>query len=169
MVIGNIKILHFIRGVVIMRVGIIVPIFYQEYGAVLLIEDWDNDANTHYHDATDEVQYFNIPYYHKMSRLSIGATAALAVPYNSGAGIEEETGELIRLYPNPAHGTVNISWQNDYETLEITDVLGKIVYSTVVTEDVKGTTLDLAAYRNGIYFVKLANKDRQVTQKLIRK
>ncbi|ASS47416.1 MAG: hypothetical protein A3D31_16370 [Candidatus Fluviicola riflensis] len=140
-----------------------------DYGAVLLIEDWDNDANTHYHDATDEVQYFNIPYYHKMSRLSIGATAALAVPYNSGAGIEEETGELIRLYPNPAHGTVNISWQNDYETLEITDVLGKIVYSTVVTEDVKGTTLDLAAYRNGIYFVKLANKDRQVTQKLIRK
>ncbi|MES2557852.1 MAG: M28 family peptidase [Bacteroidota bacterium] len=139
------------------------------YGAVLLIEDWDNDANTHYHDATDEVQYFNIPYYHKMSRLSIAATAALAVPYNSGAGIEEETEELISIYPNPTHGIVNINWQNDYETLELTDVSGKIVYTTVLTKGAKAAIVDLTAYRNGVYFVTLTNKDLQVVQKLIRK
>ncbi|MDH4472137.1 MAG: M20/M25/M40 family metallo-hydrolase [Fluviicola sp.] len=139
------------------------------YGAVLLIEDWDNDANTHYHSATDEVQYFNIPYFHKMSRLSIGSAAALAVPYNPVAGLEAETGNAINIYPNPSHEMVNISWQNEYETLELTDVLGKIVYSTTLNKSEKESMLDLTGYRNGVYFVKLVNQDHQVIQRLIRK
>lgn len=139
------------------------------YGAVLLIEDWDNDANTHYHDATDEVQYFNVPYFHKMSRLSIGSTAALAVPYYPMASVEEETGEVISLSPNPTHGIMNVTWQHNYETFELTDVLGKIVYTTAVHNGVKEIVVDLTAYRDGIYFVKLVNKNHQIIKKLIRK
>jgi hypothetical protein len=47
------------------------------YGAVLLIEDWQ-DFNPYYHTTNDKVQYFNQPYYHKMSRLALGTVATLA-------------------------------------------------------------------------------------------
>ncbi|HLP55878.1 MAG TPA: M28 family peptidase [Fluviicola sp.] len=137
------------------------------FGAVLMIEDWDNDANTHYHSVTDEVQYFNIPYFHKMARLSIGSAAALAVPFESGAGMGEVTAESIGIYPNPARETVNINWQNDYETLELTDISGKIVFTAAV-KGIKEVTVDMASHNDGVYFVKLVNQDREVIQKLVR-
>lgn len=47
------------------------------YGAILLIES-DYDFNPYYHSANDLVQYFNLPYFLKMSQVSLGVTATLA-------------------------------------------------------------------------------------------
>ncbi|MBE0572645.1 MAG: M28 family peptidase [Ignavibacteriaceae bacterium] len=49
----------------------------RNYGAILLIE-LDGDFNAYYHTANDRIQYFNMPYFLKMSKLSLGVTAALA-------------------------------------------------------------------------------------------
>ena len=47
------------------------------YGAILLIE-YDYDFNPYYHSSNDLIQYFNMPYYLKMSKVSLGVTATLA-------------------------------------------------------------------------------------------
>jgi len=47
------------------------------YGAILLIE-YDNDFNPYYHSSNDRIQYFNLPYFLKSSKLSLGVTATLA-------------------------------------------------------------------------------------------
>jgi hypothetical protein len=47
------------------------------YGAILLIED-DYDFHPYYHTANDLIQYFNLPYYLKMSKVSFGSLATLA-------------------------------------------------------------------------------------------
>lgn len=47
------------------------------YGAILLIED-NNDFNAYYHSTNDKVQYFNQPYYLKMSKAAIGTFSTLA-------------------------------------------------------------------------------------------
>jgi hypothetical protein len=47
------------------------------YGAILLIE-LDGDFNAYYHTTNDKVQYFNLPYYLKMSKTSFGTVATLA-------------------------------------------------------------------------------------------
>jgi len=47
------------------------------YGAILLIE-YDYDFNPYYHSSNDLIQYFNMPYYLKMSQVSLGVTATLA-------------------------------------------------------------------------------------------
>lgn len=47
------------------------------YGAILLIE-YDYDFNPYYHSSSDKIQYFNLPYFHKMSRVSLAVTATLA-------------------------------------------------------------------------------------------
>ena len=51
------------------------------YGAILLIED-NNDFHPYYHTTNDKIQYFNVPYFHKMSRLSIGTLTKLALNLN---------------------------------------------------------------------------------------
>ena len=47
------------------------------FGAILLIE-YDYDFNPYYHSADDLIQYFNMPYFLKMSQVSLGVTATLA-------------------------------------------------------------------------------------------
>ena len=47
------------------------------FGAILLIE-YDYDFNAYYHTVNDKVQYFNMPYYLKMSKTAIGTVATLA-------------------------------------------------------------------------------------------
>jgi hypothetical protein len=140
------------------------------YGAVLMIQDWDNDANPHYHTVTDQIDYFNIPYFHKMSRLSIGAAAAFAVPYTPpiGAGIETENGESFKLYPNPAHQTLNLRWQLEYEMVQVTDMLGSVVYTANLAKEQKSLTIQLDDMQPGIYLVKLSSPKYNCVKKIVK-
>jgi hypothetical protein len=52
------------------------------YGAILLIEDDNNDFNAYYHSVNDLLQYFNQPYYTKMSKLALGTLASFALNLN---------------------------------------------------------------------------------------
>jgi len=47
------------------------------FGAILLIED-GSDFNAYYHTVNDKVQYFNMPYFLKMSKTALGTVATLA-------------------------------------------------------------------------------------------
>jgi hypothetical protein len=49
----------------------------RSYGAILLIE-LDGDFNAYYHTVNDKIQYFNMPYYLKMSKAAIGTVATMA-------------------------------------------------------------------------------------------
>jgi hypothetical protein len=49
------------------------------YGAILLIEEYfGNDFNPYYHSTSDLLLHYNQPYFHKMSRLTLGTVATLA-------------------------------------------------------------------------------------------
>ena len=49
------------------------------YGAILLIEEYyGGDFNAYYHTTNDLLIHYNQPYYHKMSRLTLGTVATLA-------------------------------------------------------------------------------------------
>lgn len=52
------------------------------YSAMLLIEDDDNDFNAYYHTTNDRITYFNVPYFHKMSKLAIATFASFALNLN---------------------------------------------------------------------------------------
>ncbi len=49
----------------------------RNFGAVCLIE-LDGDFNAYYHTTNDRIQYFNMPYFLKMSKAAFGTVAALA-------------------------------------------------------------------------------------------
>ncbi len=139
------------------------------FGAVLMIQDWEGDPNPHYHLASDKVQYFNIPYFHKIARLSIASAAAFAVPYvPSTAGVDEEHADEIRLYPNPSHGLVNIRWQEEYIIIQVVDMVGKVVFTSPLNNQAKSFALDLSSSSNGIYFVNLINGNHRIVKKFIK-
>ncbi len=49
------------------------------YGALLLIEEYyGGDFNAYYHSVNDLIIHFNLPYFHKMSKMAIGTVATLA-------------------------------------------------------------------------------------------
>jgi hypothetical protein len=73
------------------------------YGAILLIED-GNDFNNYYHTTNDKVQYFNQPYYLKMSKAAISTLSVLAnvttiVPV-----------ELVSFTASVLNETVTLNW-----------------------------------------------------------
>ncbi len=51
----------------------------KNYSAILLIERYYGDFNAYYHTVNDKIQYFNLPYFHKMSKLAIGTLTKLAL------------------------------------------------------------------------------------------
>lgn len=143
----------------------------RNYGAVLMIQDWDNDANPHYHLASDSIYYFNIPYFHKLAKLSIGSAAAFAVPYETpiGQGIKEEVSEEVNLNPNPTNGILTIKWMQEYKMIQIVDLSGKVQYSAALTNGAKFTSIDVSSFNKGVHFLKLINEDVQVVKKFIKK
>ena len=146
--------------------------FWNRYfGAVLIIEDWDNDSNPNYHLASDSTYYFNIPYYHKLARLSIGSTAALAVPFETPNGLKntDEVLELVNLNPNPTNGILTISWLHEYKMIQVVDLLGKVLYAAPLSNVAKQTTIDVSNINKGVHFLKLINGDNQVVKKFIKK
>jgi len=54
----------------------------KNYSAILLIERYYGDFNSYYHTINDKIQYFNLPYFHKMSKLAIGTLTKLALNLN---------------------------------------------------------------------------------------
>lgn len=90
----------------------------------------------------------------------------------SGVGINENDKEIqINLYPNPTKDDLHIS-VNDKDIrsvfVEITDITGKVVYSSEISIDEMVSKLNLNI-DNGIYLVKITDKNTQkiATQKIV--
>ena len=90
-------------------------------------------------------------------------------PSLSSTSFSEQTN--IAIYPNPASYFANISFPNnlDYFKIEITDLLGKIMYSEEVKSLSNDYKIDLEGYKDGIYFIKVSNEKIQKTFKLFLK
>jgi hypothetical protein len=79
------------------------------YGAILVIEEFGADGNPYYHTPDDRVQYFDVPYYEKLAKLSIATLATIAEPIGAGQGLGGTAPSMppaIYAYPNPAEGQV---------------------------------------------------------------
>lgn len=140
----------------------------RNFGAVLLIQDWEGDPNPHYHLTSDRVQYFNIPYFHKLARLSIASTAAFAVPFVPGAGVNPEEIESIRIYPNPTKGQVHIKANLQINDVWVTDMLGKTTYQLNLLSPTSEVDIDLLEKEDGVYFIHIISEGKHIIRKIIK-
>ena len=85
-------------------------------------------------------------------------------------GIENISSELtFNIYPNPAKNEVTIAAGNlDMETtLVLEDVLGQTLITKNIGTSTIPTTLSIANYTSGVYFVELIQEGKKAVKKLV--
>lgn len=78
--------------------------------------------------------------------------------------------ELIKVYPNPSNGILNLR-VNNYSgelTIEMFDLNGRKVLSNVEGNFSVEKALNISSLQSGVYLIKLTGKDLSYTQKVIK-
>ena len=72
----------------------------------------------------------------------------------------------ILIYPNPASKQLVVKLSAAFEQLEITNLLGQVIYTATVTE--QEFAINVNDYRSGVYFIRLSGKQGMATKKFIK-
>lgn len=131
------------------------------YGAVLVIEEFSADGNPYYHTPDDRVQYFDVPYYEKLAKLSFATVATLAIPVGSGMGLGEARNATTRMtaYPNPTMADAGVWLELPAATqarVALTDAMGRelaVLHDGVLPAGRNGFNVPLAQLAPGGYVV----------------
>jgi hypothetical protein len=137
-----------------------------DFGAILIIEDFDNDGNPHYHTPTDLVEFFDTTYYEQLSLLSAATISSLAIPYIAPNSVEGSELKWINHYPDPADKVVTFELPVGSWTYRISDVNGRILS----IGSPKNGQIDVSQLPPGGYFVSFNDEksDRQLTQQILK-
>ena len=95
--------------------------------------------------------------------LTSGAGTLMAI--GASVGLQELTGNIISISPNPTNGLLTINSQTELQKVEIISVDGKVLLSETPTN--ASHTLHLGNLSNGIYFVNLYQDNRIVKREKI--
>ena len=138
------------------------------YGAVLVIEEFSLDGNPHYHTPTDRVEYFDVPYYEKLAKLSIATVATLAEPVDAEMSVRgaEAQRNAVYAYPNPTSENATV-WAElgspARARVSLFDALGHEVarmHEGVLPAGKNAFAVPLAAVPAGGYVVQVAVEGR---------
>ena len=152
--------------------------WYYGYGAILIIEELNGgDFNAYYHTTSDLLTHYNLPYYHKMSRMVLGTVATLAeltdmVPVENELNVFNSY-FLQQNFPNPFNPITKIKYsvpQTSRIQIKIFDVLGNEIETLVNEEKSVGTyelTWNAANLSSGVYFYQLRAGSFVETKKMI--
>ena len=146
------------------------------FGSILIIEDFDNDGNPHYHTSTDLLQYMDQPFWAGLTRLGIGTTAVFAVPYSIGAEVATVVAPRVQLYayPNPFNNTARVWITTDASRnarLSLLDATGREVvgmFEGTLSAGEHAFDLDAGALMPGAYYVRCISADGVRTLRLVR-
>ncbi|NQY11597.1 MAG: T9SS type A sorting domain-containing protein [Flavobacteriales bacterium] len=76
---------------------------------------------------------------------------------------------LVNVYPNPTSGIVNIEFNEVLKgriNVSVYNVMGEIIFSDRI-KNKRGTTIDLSAHSNGVYYLKITNGVLSASRKVI--
>lgn len=84
-------------------------------------------------------------------------------------GIENVSGNVFQLYPNPSNGSVKVIWKagsNGNAHIDIMNVSGSKVFTSEVNTG-KAADLDLTSLQSGVYFIRISTGSEQHVEKLV--
>lgn len=145
--------------------------------AILIIEDFDDDANPHYHTSSDRVEYIDQPYFQGLARLSIGTAAVMARPLMDGTAVGPAPPAPVRpslfVHPNPTSGTaiVRTDLLEGDASLALFDVMGRPVMEIASGSSAMGKRLfglDAVRLVPGSYVLRLSSNGRSTSVTVVR-
>lgn len=78
---------------------------------------------------------------------------------------EASNSNIIQVYPNPSTGFVTITNILPNSNLVITDLTGKVVYSSVISNE--HTTINTTEFVNGVYIIRVENNGSIANRQLV--
>jgi hypothetical protein len=149
----------------------------QGYAAVLMIEEYyGGDFNPFYHSENDRISIFNLPYFHEMSKLSIGSLVSLASPVDLGTGITPAlaaNGVQLTNYPNPFTGKTTIAYELEQPynikliLMNSQGAIVRLVKEGVLQAGNYETDMDATNLPGGIYFLVMMSDTGIFSRKLV--
>lgn len=90
------------------------------------------------------------------------------VTYSTYIAVNSNAGANVKIYPNPASGTINISGVAKDNTIRITDVIGKVVIEQKAESNL--ATINLGSLSTNMYMLQVVENGKIVlTQKIVKK
>mgnify|MGYP001221122761 CR=1 FL=1 len=93
-------------------------------------------------------------------------TATFNVTYVNSTGVLDNSISTISIYPNPVNDMLNISSSDNIKSLEVKDLLGRIVYSSLDINS-KSISLNTSNFSNNVYLLSFFINDKLVIKKII--
>ncbi|MCZ8090153.1 T9SS type A sorting domain-containing protein [Flavobacterium sp.] len=78
-----------------------------------------------------------------------------------------EIDKSVKIYPNPTNSLVNISGDFNIKSIQLFDVQGRLLQTTLLNDTI--ATLDLTPKAKGLYFIKVISEAGIKVEKLIKK
>ena len=94
------------------------------------------------------------------------ATASFNVTYITSTGIMNNSISKISLYPNPVNEMLNISSTDNIKSLEIKDLLGRVIYFDSKINSTN-TSVSTSSFSNNIYTVSCLINDKLIVKKIV--
>ncbi|MCX6187655.1 MAG: T9SS type A sorting domain-containing protein [Bacteroidetes bacterium] len=84
-------------------------------------------------------------------------------------GINEIEESIIKIFPNPAKNILNIESKNNITSVQIVDLLGKLIMNNVPQKQTPNLSLEFSDIQipKGIYFITVRSIDGIITKKVI--
>ncbi len=128
-----------------------------DFSAILIIEDFDNDGNPHYHTTTDLVEHFDTTYFEQISKWAFATTATMAVPLSGNVGIDAQSSAQFSVYPNPTTRGLTVTsgtLGNEHVNITLYDLQGKELRT--YANQYLPQRLDLSALKPNMYLLHIA-------------
>lgn len=72
----------------------------------------------------------------------------------------------VNIYPVPARSTITVQFSEQFKQLEIADIHGKVLLRKNVTRQTE--TIDISTLAKGMYFIRLSNGNKIISEKFVR-
>jgi len=86
--------------------------------------------------------------------------------YRGVLNLEVFEKEQPKIFPNPTTNLLTINNLNNFEKIEMFDVTGKKVFNELI-DNVSSYSFNTTSHENGLYFIKLTNKNNNSTIKKV--
>jgi hypothetical protein len=114
-----------------------------------------------YSYAAESAGYTNSLFYFKKDTLVCGTPDTLTQTPVSIL-VFEKLKQNILVFPNPATGDMQIQTDVPIKEIEITDITGRLLYTTIAK------IIDCSGFANGVYFIKATTEKGVMVKKFIK-
>lgn len=99
--------------------------------------------------------------------VNVQNNATIHVDFELKTGIAPHILEnSITIFPNPTESMLNVKLEMPFETIEITNMLGQVIYATTINDLM--FSINVSQFNAGVYFIKLSGKEGTTTKKFVK-